>query len=366
MDKDKTNDPLSNENIKAINEIIHSAFLNQGTMIACGLNFPGVTELIAPDESHVTALDVTDEGIVYGGTSGTTAHLFVGMFNRATGAVFDMGKVEGSQNCVAVCCGKQKIVGCFNDSDTGRIIICDHQIFAGDFMQEAIFYKPVFKDLGQVVKGEKIIHAIHDDSGKFVIGLTQNHLFTFDIEQQKIEIAGQLTSKGKLSISSEGNIYGLDEDNTLFKYNLGKRELTRKAIKLPKGNWQKHPLTWANDKINNKLYTTDSDGRIFSFTEETGFSDPLAKTPVEMVTTMAATNDGRLFGSCGEGIAKMFCYNPDSGEMTNLGVAVSVLQRRRYGYVFADAVTAPDGQIFFTENDTLGHLWIYFPAIQKV
>ena len=47
--------------------------------------------------------------------------------------------------------------------------------------------------------------------------------------------------------------------------------------------------------------------------------------------------------------------------MTNLGVAVSVLERRRYGYVFGDAVTGRDGQIFFGEDDDLGHLWLYFP-----
>ena len=50
--------------------------------------------------------------------------------------------------------------------------------------------------------------------------------------------------------------------------------------------------------------------------------------------------------------------------MSNLGVAVSVLERRRYGYVFGDAVTGRDGQIIFGEDDDLGHLWLYFPSIQ--
>ena len=34
------------------------------------------------------------------------------------------------------------------------------------------------------------------------------------------------------------------------------------------------------------------------------------------------------------------------------------------GYVFGDAVTGCDGQIIFGENDSLGHLWLYFPKIK--
>ena len=80
---------------------------------------------------------------------------------------------------------------------------------------------------------------------------------------------------------------------------------------------------------------------------------------------MAVTLDGRVFGFCGGGISRLFCFHPGSCNVTDLGVAVSVIERRRYGYLFGDAVTGRDGQIFFGENDDLGHLWIYFPAIQS-
>ena len=81
---------------------------------------------------------------------------------------------------------------------------------------------------------------------------------------------------------------------------------------------------------------------------------------------MAVTHDGRVFGFCGAEMAKMFCYNPRTRAASNLGVAVSVLERRRYGYVFGDAVTGRDGQIIFGEDDDLGHLWLYFPRIQAL
>lgn len=80
---------------------------------------------------------------------------------------------------------------------------------------------------------------------------------------------------------------------------------------------------------------------------------------------MAVTRDGRVFGFCGDGISRMFCYDPRHEKVVDLGVAFSVIERRRYGYTFGDAVMGRDGQIFFGEDDDLGHLWLYFPSIQR-
>jgi hypothetical protein len=78
------------------------------------------------------------------------------------------------------------------------------------------------------------------------------------------------------------------------------------------------------------------------------------------------TFDGRVFGFCGDELAKMFCYDPGRREVANLGVAMSVIERRRYGYTFGDAVTGREGEIVFGEDDDGGHVWLYFPRIQAV
>jgi hypothetical protein len=80
---------------------------------------------------------------------------------------------------------------------------------------------------------------------------------------------------------------------------------------------------------------------------------------------MAVTLDGRLYGMYGDEKSMLFCYNPEKRELKTLGVAVSVLERRRYGYSFGAAAVGRDGQIFFGEDDDLGHLWMYFPPIQR-
>ena len=60
----------------------------------------------------------------------------------------------------------------------------------------------------------------------------------------------------------------------------------------------------------------------------------------------------------------MFCYDPRSREVANLGVAASVIERRRYGYQFGDAVVGRDGEIVLGEDDLGGHVWLYFPRIR--
>lgn len=76
-------------------EIVHGTFTREGTMVAFPTCFPGATIPIPGDESRITALDVSHDHMIYGGTSGRASHLFVGMFHGVTGMVFDIGTVPG-------------------------------------------------------------------------------------------------------------------------------------------------------------------------------------------------------------------------------------------------------------------------------
>jgi glucose/arabinose dehydrogenase len=111
------------------------------------------------------------------------------------------------------------------------------------------------------------------------------------------------------------------------------------------------------------LYTADQNGRLYSFTGTTGFDGPLAEIPLSPVRTIGVTPDGRVFASAGEGISRLYRYSPAHQELADIGVAVSTLERRRYGYSFADVATGRDGELVFAEDDNLGHIWLYFPKI---
>jgi len=364
FDKKKNDERMKRRKHKY--EIYQRSFLREGTMVAFPLCFPGAAAPIPADESRITALDITKEGFVYGGTSGRRAHLFVGILHAATGMVFDLGVAEGAEDSAAVCCGQSKFIACVNGAAGGRVIMGKLQAMPYDLLQEWGFTRAPLEDSSEVVKNERILHAVADASRKYAVGVTENHLFSVEIESGKIEIIGQVNGRGRLCADLKGNVFGLDEGNTLWKYNAATQGLARKAVTLPGGVWRKSPILWAKNPVNGKLFAADDNGNFFSPTEGEGFKGPLAKLPVTPAGPMAATFDGRIFGFCGDGIAKMFCYDPAAGEVKDLGGAVSVIERRRYGFRFADAVAGRDGQIIFAEDDDLGHLWLYFPKIQPI
>ena len=366
MDEKKAKIDFSSPVVKQeMDQIVHGTFVKQGTMVAFPTGFPGATIPILADESHITALDTSLQGFVYGGTSGKRSHVFVGMFHGVTGMVFDMKAVEGATHCPAVCCGKANLLACVNGpSGGGRILASKLQPWPYDLIQEWGFQRPHFEDLGECTAGEPIVHAVADISRDHAVGATTHHLFSVDMAAPKIQVVAEVSGSGRLAVGSKGGILGPDGTGHLWRYDLKTRNLERQAFKLPAGRWEKSPGVWARVGQTGLLYTADDDGQLFSFDEQRGFSASLGKTLLAPVTCMAATFDGRVFGSCGSGIAKMFCYDPARREVTNIGVAVSLFERRRYGYVFGDAVTGRDGEIIFGEDDDGGHLWLYFPRIQ--
>lgn len=347
-----------------VDEIVHGTFMKEGTMVAFPTCFPGASVPIPADESHITALAVSDDGMIYGGTSGRATHLFVGLFHGVTGIVFDRGTVAGADHCAAVCCGKTRFAACVNGPRGGRVFTGECQGLPFDLIQEWGFSRPALRDLG-TVNGERIVHAVADGTGTSLVGTTTGSLFTADIETGTVAVVGAVPGFGRIAAGSKGGIVGQDGPTDLWRYDTASRTIVRRALKLPPGRWSPSPLIWAKDRQSGLLYTADADGRLFSLDEERGFSPVLGRTSLAPVGPMAVTHDGRVFGFCGPELARMFCFNPATRTVTDLGVAVSVLERRRYGYVFGDAVTGRDGEIVFGEDDDLGHVWLYFPKIQE-
>ena len=347
-----------------VDEIVHGTFMKEGTMAAFPTCFPGATVSIPPDESRITALDVAPDGIVYGGTSGRRAHIFVGMFHGVTGMIFDLRAVDGAMRTAAVCCSKERLFACVNFPRGGRVLAAPLQPLPFDLIQEWGFERPKFDDLGEPVAGEAILHAVAGASRDFVAGITTHHLFAVDCRTGKAKVIGEVPGAGRIAVASKESIVGLDGPNHLWRFDTALGTLKRHALELPKGAWDKGPLFWARDPRNGLLYTADAEGRLFSFDEDRGFSAPLGRAALAPAGPMAVTHDGRLFGFCGPELAKMFRYDPASGDVADLGVAVSVIERRRYGYTFGDAATGRDGELIFGEDDDFGHLWLYFPKIQ--
>jgi len=362
VQKRKRWDLKSPETKALVDEIVHGTFVKEGTMVAFPACFPGATAQIPADESHITALDASADGLVYGGTSGRKVHLFVAMFHGVTGLVFDLGWLEGSRRCEAVCCAKNGFVAAVNGPTGGRLIAGKYQPLPFDLIQEWGFSRPPLDDLGEAVQGEEIVHAVADGSGTKVIGTSRGHLFTYDLEGKAARVVAEMEATGEIVLGSSGHVYGADGKRSLWRYDPGSERLERRWIPLPTGSWGDGSPKWAKDAKSALLYAVDCQGRIFSF-DGAKFSKELGRTQLAPVGAMAATFDGRLFGSCGSGISRLFCFDPREGSVRDLGVAVSVIERRRYGYQFGAAAVGRDGEIVLGEDDDLGHVWLYFPKI---
>ena len=343
--------------------IIHGAFMTEGTMIAFPTCFPGVTVPVRADESRIKAMDITDDGIVYAGTSGKAAHLLVGMFHGVTGMVFDLGVAEGATETVAMCCGKKKLLAAVNGPDGGRIVMRDLQRLPFDLIQEWDIERETYKFIDNPVSGERIVHAVSDCRKETAVGVSESAIFTINFASGDAGIIAEVPGRGRIVALSEGSIAGPDKGNSLWRFNPRERKLERNAIRLPEGFEGTEDYYWARYGAGGTVYTADPAGNIYSFREGSGFSEPLATVPYTPVGPMAQTFDGRIFGFAGDEMSRLFCFDPALKSVTDVGVAVSTFERRRYGYSFGDAVTGRDGEIVFGEDDDLGHLWLYFPKI---
>jgi hypothetical protein len=361
-------DPESPKIKAYLDDVHHGTFIKEGTMVACATCFPGMTTPIPLDESHITALDGTPKGTLYGGTSGRQAHLFIAQFHGLSNVVLEMAAPEGATHTAAACCAGSRLFAFVNGARGGRAVsVPQTDLFGEDFIQEWGFTRPELADHGECVTAEPVVHAIAGPGRKSVVALTTRHIVTLDASvdaaKLKLNVAGEAPGSGRIALGSRGGVFGRDDGNSLWRFDVAKGSIGRRAVALPKG-FGDAPLTWATDPTSGLLYTAGADGLIYSFDEGKGFSGVLAQAPLTPVGPMAVTFDGRLFGFCGDEMSKMFCFDPATGKVANLGVAASVLERRRYGYTFGDAVTGRDGEIVFGENDNGGHLWLYFPRIR--
>ena len=351
--------------------IVHGAFITEGTMAAFPTCFPAVTTPLPGDESHLTALDVAPDGMLYAGTSGRAAHLLVGMFHGVTGMVFDMGTVPGATRCTGIACGKERFLAAANGPAGGTLIGRKLEPLPFDLIQEWHVARKPLEPVAAPLEGEPVVHVLAAGVGELAVVSTPTRLLTVDLATSAVRVIGAAPGSGPMARGSKGGIFARDERDTLWRFDPASGKLERRAVALPAAEADAKDRTdmrgwmsWARDTIDGTLYTADAAGRLYAFSEDKGFSAALAQVPAPPVGPMAVTLDGRVYGTFGAGMSMLFVLDPARGTLRTLGVAASTLERRRYGYSFAAAATGRDGQIFFGEDDDLGHVFMYFPRIQ--
>ena len=331
----------------------HDAFINEGQMVALQLAFPNASEPVAADESYLSCLCHGAHRAVYAGTSGRAAHVVASMLHGVTGFVFDLGTIKGAHECVAVLAGAEKLYAAVNSKQGGFFVEHDYLALPPDCMQEWWFRRTPFKKLA--VTSSPIRAAVISPHGIFAAD--DEGLFHIDNDLALKRIAGP-TPPVRLVTNADGTVYALGTGHLWVADNKGGRRLAS----LPHGSWGAGTACITSSPDARRLFLADSEGRLFGYHLPGKRFLRLGRAPLSPVHCLAVTPDGRLYGSCGAEIQHIFCR---AGRVRDLGIAASVIGRRRYGYEFAAALAAPDGRLYFAEHDRGGHLWVYFPPLPR-
>lgn len=349
------NDP---EWIAAARRIREGSFVREGLFVAFPLCFPGVTDPIPLDESRIVALAADGEGLVYGATAGRAHHVFFASFHGTGGIVLDLRWPDPNAACPAIACGIEEVIFAANTAAGGRVLRRKLQGLPGDLLHEWSFPHHEFQTVPDAEFEKPVLDLLADGDRRFAIGTTADGLFRYDFAERRITARRALPAIGRLCFAF-GTIWGLRADGALWHYDEadGARTVTRLSADFGDADASR----WAADRSGRCAYWIASDGRIFSLAPDGALTER-ARLEITPATAATVAPDGRLFVFAGEGIAHFHIFDPATGAVRDLGAAVSVLERRRYGYAFATALAGRGGELYFGEDDSLGHLWLYFPA----
>ena len=276
------------------------------------------------------------------------------------------GVAEGSDQTAAVCCGKHGLFAAANGPAGSRAVVRKLQNTPFSLIQEWSIERFPYTYLDWSLGAERVVNATSTADRARVIGAAGRTVFRYEFGSDAVEIIGEVGGavSGRLAALPDGSVIGRGGGDSLWRWDARTRKLARDAGRLPRADWDCEIL-WASDPDGGLLYTADAGGTLYTYRGQGAFSTPLCRVPYAPVTSLAVTFDGHVFGSAGTDMQRVFCFDPATGAVTDIGVGVSTLQQRRYCYQYGAAVTGRDGQIIFGEKDDLGHLWLYFTRIKK-
>jgi len=380
---------------RAGKETLHDSYVREGQMVAVPLAFPHMTLPMPADESYITALGIDDRQVLYGGTGGPKAHLFATMTRGLTGTTIHMAELQDDARTTAVLVARDGRViaatspgGSRPDTDPhdcaaegeGALFIHEHIRLPYDLIHEWHFLRTPAETLAVPVPGEGIACAVlaaGADGREVVVGLSAKTgtLFVCDVSSGDVETVQPVDEHGLFShaicVGPEGKVYGTATEGRLWSFDPVSVSFAMVGAMIPTlaGRARRNQAdSFAVDAERGAIYGGGTaDGVLFSFEPATGTVRALGKaTGFPGIRACAVTRDGRLFGFSGRDgdLGHLFCYNPDTHELKDLGLACAMVGERVYGYQFSCSVVGRDGQVFFGEHDRGGHVWTYWPAIQ--
>lgn len=387
------------------------------------LGFPEVNE-IPEYNSAITSLLTAQDGIIYGGTTGEEAYLF--MFNPAVNKVQHLGKIPGQESVhhslaedslgfIYIGTGKNmfnqiNLTQGENWDSVNDLLWSDikaqYKNYSGGHLYR---YNPrksnnlikladseaEITDLGVPVPQNSIYSITCSPDGSTIYGITypDAKFFLFDINKQKFEIIGDTDNKivyhgperhwrsvsRDLICDSQGNVYFSGTDGILKYYSPETKSFISTDQKIP-GDY--YPAQFYEDYCVVEYFVRDSLGQIYGGTSDgylfvfnpdqmrlRNLGKPRASRRLRCLTIGF---DGNIYLIAGESPntnsvpCKLYAYNPNYPEFIDYGMLIvdrSPYYYRR-GYQFDCMTTGKDGTIYLGESEYRSNLFLLIPPLQ--
>ena len=339
---------------------VNGDFVNEGTFLALPPCFPGVSLPPPADETRAHRLFCSASGRdLFAATCGPVPHLLQFRPKGTYGFAVDLGTPPGATEITALLSrtmpdGEMLFVAC-----TGAEGATIHRFYTAS--------------LG---------HGIQE----WHVGLRP---FKQLLALPVASIDGMVESEARIFAWGEGSGFFLSRNGTEIALektvSLGGIQAVLKidgADHLLSREWELMPILWDHMEIGpaQRLSTpastpqalrafpggfvfANSEGLVFEWND--GVFSERGRIPLAPVHALCRLRDGRIFASAGPEIAHWYVIGREGGWARDLGVPVSTLTTRRYGLQFSDLLVGTDGEILAAEYDRNGHLWIYFPPLNK-
>ena len=371
--------------MKTGTEIWAGGFVDEGAVVLRDLGLEGLIEPIPDEESAVLSLRPAANGNVYGLTHGRRSHLFVYNGFPVEDGVLRLGVVgENTIGGDLVCAGDGLVYGAVYGAPDGDGEEAHVTMFRYDPSRDAMsgetgmrVGEPEF--IPSPFGGRRFSRLAIDAERGVVYGalLTSKVLFSYDI------VTGSLTELGPigvevaskvLCVTDGGVVYGAGDEGVVFRLDPERREIQQTAMVAPCGkgkDYVNEVTAFAYDAPTRAIYGgTLNDGYLFRIELDHErvicLGKPVEQRPIRCLTMGA---DGRVFGVAGEpgsGLCHLFRYDPETGDLRDLGVPRSTITQSWVAHEIDAICTNRNGHIVMGENDRMSHLMVYYPSVRAV
>ena len=392
---------------------------NQQRVDLRDLGYPNVNE-IPVNSSAITSLITAREGIIYGGTSGDEAFLF--LFDPTINKVRHLGKISGHSGIhhslvedkngnIFIGTGKNMFedvtLSKWGEGDDRFDVTLWKDIkrhYKGYQGGHLYCYRPAksnenvkladmdseIEDLGIPLANNSIYALTINPKGDEIYGLTypDGHFFIYNITLDKFTDLGEIdpqkvyhgperqwrTLSRALICDDSGRVFMSGNKGMLKYYDPNTGKLVNTDIEVP-GDY--YYMQFYQDYTAVEYFSKDSDGLIYGGTTD-GYLFSFNPKKMQLnnfgkvrgsrrLRCLAVGKDGKIYLMAGElsttRPCQFYSYNPSSGHFENLGLLIADRSPYYYrrGQQFDCMTTGLDGTIYLGESERKSHLWLYIP-----